>query len=104
MKYNIGLPGGPSGPFYSVVAETGEVIAMQVTSKENAERIAKAFSTVDDATVDPVPYYLHMAIEAMKVTKGDNRNEFTRKCQILITDAEKVAGLWDSWISRYEGE
>lgn len=37
----VSKPGGPSGPFYSVVSDTGEVIAMQIPSKANAERIAK---------------------------------------------------------------
>lgn len=54
--------------------------------------------------IDQVMHHLDMAIQAMKLVKGDQRNEFARKCQILITDAEKVAGLWDSWISRYVDE
>ena len=38
-RWNIGLPGGPSGPFYSIVSESGRVIAMQIPSKEVAEHI-----------------------------------------------------------------
>lgn len=39
-KWNIGLPGGPAGPFYSVVKPTGQVIALQITDKRYAELIA----------------------------------------------------------------
>jgi hypothetical protein len=37
----VGKPGGPSGPFYSIVSDTGEVIAMQIPSKKHAERIVQ---------------------------------------------------------------
>ena len=43
--WTIGKPGGPSGPFHSVVSDTGEVIAMQVSSKRHAERIANIPNT-----------------------------------------------------------
>lgn len=39
-KWTIGKPGGLNGPFYSVVSSDGEVIAMQIPSRKNAERIA----------------------------------------------------------------
>jgi hypothetical protein len=41
-KWNIGQPGGPAGPFYSVVAQNGNVIAMQVTEEKYAQLIAAA--------------------------------------------------------------
>ncbi len=37
--WNIGLPGGMNGPFYSVISSEGRVIAMQITEKEYAEQI-----------------------------------------------------------------
>lgn len=35
-KWIIGEPGGPAGPFYSVVSQSGRVIAMQIPNKETA--------------------------------------------------------------------
>lgn len=40
-KRNIGLPGGPSGPFYSVVTSSGRIIAMQIPDKQEAELIVQ---------------------------------------------------------------
>ena len=34
--YNIGIPGGINGPFWSLANEQGSVVAMQITSHENA--------------------------------------------------------------------
>jgi hypothetical protein len=39
-KWIIGKPGGPSGPFWSVVSQSGEVIAMQITEDKWAEMLA----------------------------------------------------------------
>lgn len=39
-KWNVGQPGGPNGPFWSVVSDAGEAIAMQIPSEVNAKRIA----------------------------------------------------------------
>lgn len=46
-KWIVGEPGGPSGPFYSVVSQTGEAIALQVVSQERAEQIAKLGAILD---------------------------------------------------------
>ena len=35
----VGLPGGPAGPFYSLVNSAGNVIAMQIPRKEDARLI-----------------------------------------------------------------
>ena len=57
MLWNIGEPGGPSGPFYSVVRQDGRVIAMQITQRQYAELLQRAgqamdgdFDTIDLAT------------------------------------------------------
>lgn len=39
-QWNVGQPGGPSGPFYSVVSSTGRVIAMQIPAEKDALLIA----------------------------------------------------------------
>ncbi len=39
-QWNVGEPMGPAGPFFSVVSSTGRVIALQVPSRELAERLA----------------------------------------------------------------
>lgn len=43
-QYIVGRPGGPSGPFWSVVGSDGELVAMQVTSEAHARRIADALN------------------------------------------------------------
>ncbi len=40
--YNIGKPGGPSGPFWSLVNQHGIVVAMQITTEANARLLASA--------------------------------------------------------------
>lgn len=39
-KWIVGHPGGPSGPFWSVVAQNGNVIALQITEEKYACLIA----------------------------------------------------------------
>jgi cell division protein FtsB len=39
-QWIVGQPGGPSGPFYSVVSSTGRVIAMQIPAEKDAILIA----------------------------------------------------------------
>lgn len=39
-SWNIGGPGGPAGPFYSVVKPDGQIVAMQILTQEMAELIA----------------------------------------------------------------
>jgi hypothetical protein len=39
MTYNIGLPGGMNGPFYSIIKSNGNIVAMQITEKKYAEMI-----------------------------------------------------------------
>lgn len=46
-RWVIGEPGGPSGPFYSVVTQTGQMVAMQVTDKWFAYLISQ------------IPQFLH---------------------------------------------
>ena len=46
-KWIVGLPGGPAGPFYSVVSQTGEIIVLQAGSKERANLIAKLGAILD---------------------------------------------------------
>jgi hypothetical protein len=40
-KWIVGQPGGPSGPFYSVVSQHGRVIAMQIPDAGMARLIAQ---------------------------------------------------------------
>lgn len=40
-RWIIGEPGGPSGPFYSVVSQSGRVIAMQIIDRRIAEALVK---------------------------------------------------------------
>ena len=40
--YIIGEPGGPSGPFYSLVNPQGRVVAMQILNQEDSLLLAAA--------------------------------------------------------------
>lgn len=40
--YNIGIPGGPAGPFWTVLNQQGTIVALQVTTEANARLIAAA--------------------------------------------------------------
>ena len=40
-KWIVGQPGGPSGPFYSVVSQHGQIIAMQIPDEGMARLIAQ---------------------------------------------------------------
>jgi len=39
-KWIVGEPGGPAGPFWSVVTSSGRAVALQVITKKDAELIA----------------------------------------------------------------
>jgi hypothetical protein len=47
-KWIVGQPGGPAGPFWSVVASSGRIIAMQIIDKNLAIRIANIPERDDD--------------------------------------------------------
>lgn len=40
--YVVGKPGGPSGPFWNVINQDGNVVAMQIMGKDNARLISAA--------------------------------------------------------------
>lgn len=46
-KWIVGEPGGPAGPFYSVVSSSGRVIALQIVSEEYAHLIARLGPILD---------------------------------------------------------
>ena len=46
-KWIIGQPGGPAGPFYSVVSQTGEAIALQIVSEKRAKEIVRLGAIID---------------------------------------------------------
>lgn len=58
--WHIGQPGGPGGPFYSLVNPQGRVVAMQIPSKDDAEFMAGA-----DAEIDRLTTALHRALWAL---------------------------------------
>ena len=47
-KRIVGEPGGPSGPFFSVVCSTGRVVAMQIIEREDADLIANIPEILSD--------------------------------------------------------
>jgi hypothetical protein len=47
VEWIVSQPGGPSGPFHSIVSSSGQVIALQVPDRAIAARIARI--PLDDA-------------------------------------------------------
>jgi hypothetical protein len=79
-KWIIGKPGGPSGPFWSVVSRSGEVIAMQITEDKWAELLVKTGNAVrgDFNTVH----------EAGKRLRSIIDNDVSSKCPIIDEGSE----------------
>ena len=46
-KWILGQPGGPAGPFYSVVSQTGEAIVLRSGSEKRARQIVKLGAILD---------------------------------------------------------
>lgn len=46
-KWIVGEPGGPAGPFWSVVSSSGRVIAMQIVDEKYAHLLAKLGPILD---------------------------------------------------------
>lgn len=46
-RYRVVLPGGPQGPFYSLVTVEGRVVALQIPSAKDAEFLATAPQMLD---------------------------------------------------------
>lgn len=40
-RWTVGIPGGPSGPFYSICDNNGRIIAMQIPDEKTAYRLAE---------------------------------------------------------------
>lgn len=40
--YNTSPPGGPAGPFYGLVNQRGNVVALQIPKREDADLLASA--------------------------------------------------------------
>lgn len=81
-KWVVGEPGGPNGPFYSVVAQNGRVIAMRVPD----ETIAN--------TISQIPYLMNLRYEwalvidclaKMVLDIGTSRdNDFAEKAAAMV--------------------
>lgn len=82
--WNIGLPGGPSGRFWSVVNSDGNVVAMQVTSAANA-RLISAAPDLLEALKNLSNAYIYKDDE-----HGSNRFNAQTKAEQAIAKAEAV--------------
>jgi hypothetical protein len=78
-KWIVGEPGGPSGPFYSVVSQSGRVIAMQIADEKYALMIAS------------FPDLIRLLKE--------NIADYQRERAALKTTMDKLEGL----IAEYDG-
>lgn len=78
MKWNIGEPGGPSGPFYSIVSDTGRIIALQISDREMAEKISKLGPIIDYDfdTIQAASKRLRILFEDDKFKVADGVNNY----------------------------
>jgi hypothetical protein len=73
VTWNIGEPGGPSGPFYSVITSQGTVVAMQITEQKYAQLLQWAGNAFEGDT-DTVQ---EAAKRLRKIFERDAMNEYT---------------------------
>ena len=59
-KWNVGRPGGPDGPFWSLVTEHGTVVAMRIVREEDARFMAVAANELSEG----IARMEHMAQQA----------------------------------------
>lgn len=88
----IGQPGGPSGPFYSLVNPQGRVVAMQIPNRDDAECMADASAT------DMVSAYfairvLRDALMAYMEPAGDTPEELRKQARFALRFAQKALPL-----------
>jgi len=76
--WNIGLPSGINGPFYSIVKSNGNVVAMQITEKEYAEMIKKMGDATegDFDTIHTAGKRLSKILKRDRVKVGDGLEDY----------------------------
>ena len=80
----IGEPGGPSGPFYSVMKPSGQIVALQIIDKKMAERIAM-LPSMAKVIIAQGRYHL-MVNGIVLATEGDP-----------VRDGAVVGAVWEKW-------
>jgi len=101
MKWIVGQPGGMNGPFYSVVAENGNVIAMQIPSEKNAKTIAGLgacldydFDKIHEAGIRLRRIFDNDEIREKDISKG-LEDYIIRSVILALFADEYIAGLID---------
>jgi len=102
-KWIIGEPGGPAGPFYSVVTQQGGVIAMQILERGSAEQIAAA-PEMYDALVLEREAACAMSDLMFATTIPSNDDEVGRLRQEWIIAANKASKAREAVLTKARGE
>jgi hypothetical protein len=89
-KWNIGEPGGPSGPFYSIVSEKGRVIALMIPSRKEAEEIVEyhndtvEWERADKAEIEATKNLTTEQADAILREYGFDTVEIGKKTKALV--------------------
>ena len=97
-KWNVGEPGGPAGPFYSVVSQSGRIIAMQIPDKDIAEKIAK-MPELDSALQDGIEHVRDLLSVFNNTWKALGRTE----AQVENLDIGTLPDVVESKLARLQG-
>ena len=100
-KWAIGEPGGPAGPFYSVVTQQGRIIAMQIPDRNVAEQIAAipellGACELDSSFESDGPALLDHAAYELEQRAPD--------LQLLVDELRRKAALERTAIAKARGE
>ena len=82
-KWIVGSPGGPAGPFYSVVLQTGQVIAMQIPDQGMAKLIAQLPELVDLRT-RWAREINHLACLALDGCESSNERDYAQDMMDMV--------------------
>lgn len=82
----IGEPGGPAGPFYSVVKPDGQIVAMQVLTREMAELIA----SIPELQAEAAKW------EAAWLDMSRHANNMEEKAHTAEAEVERLQAGWQA--------
>ena len=115
-SWNIGGPGGPAGPFYSVVKPDGQIVAMQILTQEMAELIAsipQLQAEVERLRGEPERVLAYVYESLTKEPWDASRGPLTANClwieigkwidQARAEERERCAALCDAEAAIWDG-
>jgi hypothetical protein len=102
-KWIVVEPGGPAGPFYSVVTNCGGVVAMQIPEQNTAERIARVPELEQrirdqDALIAPGSDEIWKAVEHLYEVANTPAKDVGSDMSILYAAMQALLDAWDKML------